>query len=209
MHTCALHCVGAGKEWGELLMASEWYKCTVLVLSKANAAMLIQAAEMAETAASDAQDAGNAAVGSSAVLSGFTVVPSVGAAVASGETGLGALQELVDGGGGDVPGAPAEPVGAQDKPFQIKPFNLATMTDAHGQSLNESQALEEHKSRLSCVYGVMLNRDSTQKSAWEDMLEHYQRMTVSHLHGAHHVQILSGKQPHDCTRSLHHARTHT
>jgi hypothetical protein len=197
--------VGAGKEWGELLMASEWYKCTVLVLSKANAAMLIQAAVMAEKAARDAQDAGNAAVGSSAGLSGFTVVPSVGSAVASGDT---ALQEFGDGGGGDLPGAPAEPVGNQDKPFQ-KPFNLATMTDAHGQPLNESQALDEHTSRLSRVYGVILNRDSTQKSAWEDMLEHYQRMTVSHLHGAEHLRTPPGKQPHDCTRSLHHARTHT
>jgi hypothetical protein len=189
-------------------MASEWYKGTVLVLSKANAAMLIHAAEMAEKAANDAQDAGNAAGGSAAVLSGSTGVPSVGTAVASGEAVLVPLQELGDGGGGDFPGAPAEPVGARGKPFQ-KPFNLATMTDAHGQPLNESQALDEHTSRLSCVYGVMLNRDFTQKSAWEDMLEHYQRMTVSHLHGAHHVQILSGKQPHDCTRSLHHARTHT
>ena len=208
MHTCALHCVGAGKEWGELLMASEWYKCTVLVLSKANAAMLIQAAVMAEKAARDAQDAGNAAVESSAILSGFKVVPSVGSAVASGDKGVGALQELGDGGGGDVAGAPAEPVGNQDKPFQ-KPFNLATMTDAHGQPLNESQALDEHTSRLSRVYGVILNRDSTQKSAWEDMLEQYQRMTVSHLHGAEHVRTPTGKQPHDCTRSLHHARTHT
>ena len=204
--------MGAGKEWGEFLMASEWYKTTVLVLSKANAAMLIRAAEMAEKAANDAHDAANAGPegaaggGSSADLSASAGVQSVGAVVASGEAGL--VGALGGGGGVDGPGEAAEPVGAQEKPFK-KPFNMATMTDSHGQPLNGSQALDEHRSRLSNVYGVMLNRDSTQKSSWDDMMEHYQRMTVQHLHGAEYLRMPPGKQPHDCTRSLHHARTHT
>ena len=165
--------VGAGKEWGEFLMASDWYKATVLVMSKANAAMLIRAAELAEEAANDAQ-AGNAAGaavgGSSAALSASAVVPLVGGAAASEEAGSGASPGVGAEGGGDGLQASGEPVGSQDKPF-TKPFNLATMTDAHGQPLNESQALDEHRSRLSLVYGVMLNRDSTQKSSWDDIME--------------------------------------